>query len=87
MAEVKYYVCPYCRGLVSPRAEACPHCGEPLREQGLTKSLQATKVICGQCGRLQGFRVDPDSKGMEYKRCSACDQELEERREMNEGLD
>ena len=28
------YACPYCRELVSPRAENCPHCGEPLIVNG-----------------------------------------------------
>ena len=34
--------CPECRGMLSTKARACPHCGYPTRKGGWSRGLFAT---------------------------------------------
>ena len=36
--------CPECRGQISDQAHACPHCGLPSTERGLSEDVSAAKV-------------------------------------------
>ena len=35
--------CPMCHKEVSPNAKSCPHCGEPLRDVGVTYTVKEEK--------------------------------------------
>jgi len=39
--------CPECKGQVSDKAEACPHCGAPVQNK-----QQNPELICEDCGHL-----------------------------------